>query len=133
MAGLTAKSPGRPRIAVPALTALRPTAAFRSWAAAYFVCLVPALLVTAGQPIWSRVDEAQHWDFIAQLAHGAYPVEGQTMIRQETADLMAETAIFRWNVPGEQPIPLTRDGTRFTTVPPYLHGYARKLWIGRHI
>src|SRR5947209_7170292 len=61
----------------------------RALLGAYLVCVIPALLVAAGQPIWSRVDEAQHWDFIAQLAHGNYPVEGRTLIRQETLGLMA--------------------------------------------
>src|SRR5437588_1524406 len=105
----------------------------RALLGAYLVCVIPALLVAAGQPIWSRVDEAQHWDFIAQLAHGAYPVEGRTMIRPETLDLMAETGIYRWNVPGQWPTPTIRSTAGFTTVPPYLKGYSHRLWIVRHI
>jgi 4-amino-4-deoxy-L-arabinose transferase-like glycosyltransferase len=100
---------------------------------AFVICVIPALLVAAGQPIWSRVDEAQHWDYVAQLAHGTYPVEGRTLIRQDTLDLMAETGIFRWNVPGQQPVPMARSVSALTTVPAYLRGAARQLWIERHI
>lgn len=89
--------------------------------------------MAAGQPIWSRVDEAQHWDFIAQLARGSYPVEGRTLIRPETLDLMAETGIYRWNVPGQWPSLTITSTAGLTTVPAYLKGYARRLWIVRHI
>lgn len=100
---------------------------------AYLLCLVPALAVALGQPVWSRVDEAQHADFVAQIAHGSYPIEGRTPIRQATLDLMAATGVFRWNVPGQEPVPVLRDIRGFQTVPPYLTGYARRLWIGRHL
>ncbi|HEX6489654.1 MAG TPA: hypothetical protein VF137_12385 [Candidatus Dormibacteraeota bacterium] len=135
MAGLTAPTPARPSERAQAvLSALAlPRLRVPGWVAAFFICFVPAVLVASGQPIWSRVDEAQHWDFVAHLAQGSYPVEGRTMILQSTVDLMAETGIFRWNVPGDQPLPLQREVSQFTTVPSYLHGYARRLWVQRHI
>ena len=70
---------------------------------------------------------------MAQLAHGTYPVEGRTLIRQQTLDLMAETGIYRWNVPGQWPVPPVRSTAQLQTVPAYLTGYARRLWIVRHI
>lgn len=46
---------------------------------------------------------------------------------------MAETGIYRWNVPGQWPVPTARSTSELTTVPPYLTGYPRRLWIVRHI
>ena len=30
--------------------------------------------MAVSQPVWSRIDEAQHTDFIIQLGHGVYPL-----------------------------------------------------------
>ena len=107
--------------------------AVRRGAVAYAICLAPALLVALGQPIWSRVDEAQHADYVAQLAAGVYPVEAETTIRPEIAAEMARTGIFRWNLPGRQPLPATRDASQFTPIPSGLTAQAVNVWVRRHL
>ena len=57
------------------------------------------------QPVWSRVDEAQHADFIVQLSHGVYPAADSTILDPETLRLMKSTGVFRFAEPGAYPAP----------------------------
>ena len=100
---------------------------------AYAGALLPALLMAFVQPVWQLTDEAQHYDVIAQYAHGVYPVEGRTTLRPETAAIMRQTGIYRWSPAETLPAPLTADAAFFTPAPSYLTGYAYTLWIRRHI
>src|SRR5260370_21517544 len=50
--------------------------------------------MAVGQPVWSRVDEAAHFDVIAQYAAGIYPRDAQTTIRPETLDVMRRTGVY---------------------------------------
>jgi len=52
----------------------------RQFAIAYAVALVPCLALAIGQPVWSRVDEAAHYDVIAQYAAGVYPRDATTTL-----------------------------------------------------
>ena len=100
----------------------------RQFAIAYAMALVPALAVAIGQPVWSRVDEAAHYDVIAQYAAGVYPRDASTTIRPETLEIMQRSGVYGFVVdneyvkpdPGLQPMPsgLTPD--------------AQVLWIRRH-
>jgi hypothetical protein len=100
----------------------------RQFAIAYAMALVPALAVALGQPVWSRVDEAAHYDVIAQYAAGVYPRDATTTIRPETLEIMQRSGVYGFVVdneyvkpdPGLQPMPtgLTPD--------------AQVLWIRRH-
>ena len=100
----------------------------RQFAIAYAMALVPALALAIGQPVWSRVDEAAHYDVIAQYAAGVYPRDATTTIRPETLEIMQRSGVFGFVVdneyvkpdPGLQPMPtgLTSD--------------AQVLWIRRH-
>lgn len=100
---------------------------------AYAFAILPSLLMAFVQPVWQLTDEAQHYDVIAQYAHGVYPVEGRTTLRPETAAIMRQTGIYRWSPAETQPAPLTADAALFTPAPSYLSGYAYTLWIRRHI
>ena len=100
----------------------------RQFAIAYAMALVPALVLAIGQPVWSRVDEAAHYDVIAQYAAGVYPRDATTTIRPDTLDIMQRSGVYGFVVdneyvkpdPGLQPMPsgLTPD--------------AKVLWIRRH-
>ncbi len=98
----------------------------------YVVALVPALVMAVVQPVWSRVDEAQHADYIAHLAQGQWPVEGRTRITALTFDVMRETGTYRWHLPGEEPVPPEQSVADFTP-PPAVSGVARKEWTARHL
>ena len=102
-------------------------------ALAYLVALVPALALAFLQPVWQLTDEAQHYDVIAQYAHGAYPVEGTTTLRPETASIMQDTGSYRWSPPDSVPRPAITDPVLFEPPPLYLSGYAYQLWVRRHI
>jgi len=100
----------------------------RQFAIAYAMALVPALALAIGQPVWSRVDEAAHYDVIAQYAAGVYPRDAATTVRPETLEIMQRSGVYGFVVdneyvkpdPGLQPMPsgLTSD--------------AQVLWIRRH-
>ena len=96
---------------------------------AYLAGLVPAALLALAQPVWSLVDEAQHYDFVVQLAQGAYPTEGAARLRPETREALS----------GPWP-PYRAQPRRFPAVqadpagpPAGVSDYARRLWMSRHV
>jgi hypothetical protein len=83
------------------------------------------------QPVWSRVDEAHHADFIIQLSHGIYPVANSTLIAPETIRVMQSTGAYRaFYAPGSYPAP---DLTDFGTPPPGMSDRANAAWMLRHL
>ena len=82
------------------------------------------------QPVWSRVDEAQHTDFIIQLSHGVYPLADRTIIDRETLRLMQSTGVFRFESPGSYPTPDVND---IGPAPDGLSARANAVWMSRHI
>jgi hypothetical protein len=103
------------------------------FAIAYAVALVPAVALALVQPVWQLTDEAQHYDVIAQYAHGVFPQEGETTLRPETAAIMQATGNYRWSPPGSVPRPAITDPAEFSTAPPYLSDKVYQLWVRRHI
>ncbi|HEX6548701.1 MAG TPA: hypothetical protein VF134_08175 [Candidatus Dormibacteraeota bacterium] len=102
-------------------------------ALAFLAALVPALVVAFQQPVWSRVDEAQHFDYIAQLAHGTLPVSDRTTLRPETVKLMDRTGIYRWFQPNGDAQPTDTDPGNFQMPPAGISGQAASQWMWRHI
>ena len=94
---------------------------------AYAVGLVPALAAAIGQPVWSRVDEAAHYDVIAQYAAGVYPHDSVTTIRPETLAVMEQTGVYGFVVDNTYVRP---DG--FQPMPLGLSDAEHVLWIRRH-
>jgi hypothetical protein len=97
----------------------------------FLVALAPALTLALAQPVWSRIDEPQHFDLIDQYAHGVNPVEAVTTIRPETLALMEATGVYSGDLPGVWPSPYV-DPAGFSPPPPGLEGYPRLLWMARH-
>jgi hypothetical protein len=98
--------------------------------AAYVAGLVPALLMALMQPVWSRVDEAQHTDFIVQLSHGVYPLADRTLIDQETLRLTQSTGVYRFEAPGSYPTP---DASDIGPPPPGMSPRNNSVWMSRHL
>jgi hypothetical protein len=94
---------------------------------AYAIGLVPALAVAVGQPVWSRVDEAAHYDVIAQYAAGVYPHDSITTIRPETLEIMQRTGVYGFVVDNAYQRP-----GGFQTMPIGLTDAQHVLWIRRH-
>jgi hypothetical protein len=99
--------------------------------ASYLLALVPALVLAVAQPVWSRVDEPQHFDLIDQYAHGVNPIEAVTTVRPETLSLMRSTGVYSGDLPGVWPSPYV-DPNGFSPPPAGLEGYPRLLWMARH-
>ncbi len=99
----------------------------------YLVALVPALLMAALQPVWSRVDETQHADVLAQYAHGTFPIEGVTMLRPEIVAVDDETGFYRWYPPGTGPVPGETDPQSFVSPPATASAAAKQAWTQRHL
>jgi len=97
---------------------------------AYGAALIPGLVMAIAQPVWSRVDEAQHADFIVQLSHGVYPVADATLIDPETLQVMQSTGTYRFGVPGTYPVP---DLTDFGPPPAGMSAHANAAWMSRHL
>ncbi len=97
---------------------------------AYGAALVPALVMALSQPVWSRIDEAQHADFILQLSHGVYPVADQTLIAPEILRVMQQTGVFRGAQPGTYPAPDLAD---LGLPPTGMSDSANAAWMSRHL
>jgi hypothetical protein len=82
------------------------------------------------QPVWSRVDEAAHYDVIAQYAAGVYPHDSVTTIRPETLSVMEQTGVYGFVVDNAYGRPDPEAGVQ--PVPPGLNDAQHVLWIRRH-
>jgi hypothetical protein len=80
--------------------------------------------------VWSRIDEAQHTDFIVQLSHGVYPLVDQTTLAPETLELMKKTGVYRGLPKGTYPIPDLND---IGPPPPGMSAAANAAWMNRHL
>ena len=100
----------------------------RQFAIAYGMALVPCIALAIGQPVWSRVDEAAHYDVVAQYAAGVYPRDAATTIRPETLEIMQRSGVYGFVVDNEyvQPDP------RLQPMPAGLSNQAQVLWVRRH-
>ena len=81
-----------------------------------------------GQPVWSRVDEAAHYDVIAQYAAGVYPHDSVTTIRPETLEVMQRTGVYGFVVDNSYQHP----DPGFQAMPSGLTDAQHVLWIRRH-
>ena len=99
----------------------------------YLAALVPALAMAALQPVWSRVDEAQHADILAQYAHGVVPIEGVTRLQPEIVAVDESTGIYRWYPAGSGPTPAENDPQAFVPPPQSASADAKRAWMGRHL
>lgn len=119
------------------LTLFRVSAVARSRAArvvlVYLLALVPALAMAAHQPLWSRVDEAQHADVLAQYAHGVIPIEGVTVLQPDIVAVDQATGVFRWYPPGSGPAPAETDPRAFVPPPQGASAAAQHAWMARHL
>jgi hypothetical protein len=100
----------------------------RQFAIAYAMALVPALALAIGQPVWSRVDEAAHYDVIAQYAASVYPRDATTTVRPETLEIMQRSGVYGFVVDNEY----VRPDPGLQPMPSGLTSDAQVLWIRRH-
>lgn len=89
--------------------------------------------MAATQPLWSRVDEAQHADVLAQYAHGNVPVEGVTRLQPEIVAVDSATGVYRWYPPESGPAPADSNPETFAPPPEGATAAARQVWTARHL
>jgi hypothetical protein len=98
---------------------------------AYAVALIPAIATALLQPVWSLVDESDHYDLVAQYAHGIYPTTAtRPTIRPETLQITESSGTFGYHPAGTVPRPLI--GSGFETEPAGLNRAQHNLWVERH-
>jgi hypothetical protein len=99
--------------------------------AAYVLAVVPAVATALLQPVWSLVDEADHYDLVAQYAHGIYPSPaGRPTIMPETLQVTESSGTFGYVAAGTVPRPLI--GSTFEAEPAGLNRAEHNLWVERH-
>lgn len=86
--------------------------------------------MAVAQPVWSRIDEAQHADFIVQLSHGVYPIVDRTTVARETLELMKKSGIYRGLAKGTYPVP---DLSDIGPPPDGMSTTANAAWMKRHL
>jgi hypothetical protein len=99
--------------------------------AAYLLALIPAVATAFLQPVWSLVDESDHYDLVAQYAHGVYPsFASRPTIRPETLQITETSGTFGYVAAGTVPRPLI--GSTFDVEPAGLNRDQHYLWVERH-
>ncbi len=86
------------------------------------------------QPVWSRVDEAQHFDFVQALAEkGSLPVEGKSFISPTVVWMSVQANQWGWTPAGTMSTPAELDPSRWSTVPAGLDSRNQDKWVQRNL
>jgi 4-amino-4-deoxy-L-arabinose transferase-like glycosyltransferase len=110
------------------LGALSPPA--RIMLLAWLVTLALGITYALLQPVWSRVDEAQHFHYVQYLyEERALPVEGETFISPEVIEVSQQTGQWGWNPAGSTSTPQYLDPAEWITVPEELDSNQREKWV----
>ena len=98
--------------------------------AAWLVVLALGVTFALMQPVWSRVDEAQHFHYVQYLVEQqTLPVQGETFISPEVVDVSLAEAQWGWRPAGTTSTPTTLDPDDWTTVPEGLNDHDREQWV----
>ena len=99
--------------------------------AAYLLAIVPAVATALLQPVWSLVDESDHYDLIVQYARGMYPSPAERpTILAETRQITERSGTYGYVAAGTVPRPFI--GGLFEVEPPGLDRAQHNLWVTRH-
>ncbi|HYM66417.1 MAG TPA: hypothetical protein VEW68_03930 [Patescibacteria group bacterium] len=96
----------------------------------YLAALAPAVMMALAQPVWSRIDEAQHTDFIVQLAQGVYPAADATIVSSDVLGVMRSTGFYTGAPLGTYPTP---DLAHLGPPPSGMSPEANAVWMARHL
>ena len=100
----------------------------------WLVLLAQGVVFALIQPVWSRVDEAQHYDYIQYLVeNGALPVEGQTFISPQVVGVSVRANQWGWLPAGTISPPAYLDPSEWTAVPQGLSEREREKWVRRNL
>lgn len=100
----------------------------------WLVLLVQGVVFALIQPVWSRVDEAQHYHYVQYLVENrALPVEGETFVSREVVDISVEANQWGWRPAGTLSTPAQLDPASWQTVPEELDEQEREKWVRRNL
>lgn len=100
----------------------------------WLVMLAQGVFFAFMQPVWSRVDEAQHYHYIQYLYENkALPVEGETFISEEVVDVSLETNQWGWRPAGSISTPAVLDTSVWSALPEDLGQKEREEWVRRNL
>lgn len=96
--------------------------------------LIQGIIFALIQPVWSRVDEAQHFHYVQNLVEErALPVEGQTLVSKEVVDVSLSQRQWGWRRAGALSTPVYLDPQQWIPVPPELNDQDREKWVQRNL
>ncbi|RJQ42563.1 MAG: hypothetical protein C4534_10135 [Gaiellales bacterium] len=102
----------------------------RSMLAAWLVLLALGLTFALTQPVWSRVDEAQHFHYVQYLVEEkSLPVQGETFVSPEVIDVSLERGQWGWRPAGSSSDPVYLDPDAWIKVPEGLSDHDREEWV----
>jgi len=102
--------------------------------ALWLVLLIQGIVFALIQPVWSRVDEAQHFHYVQYLVESrALPVEGETFVSREVVDISVEANQWGWRPVGVLSTPAWLDPATWQTVPEDLDEQEREKWVRRNL
>lgn len=100
----------------------------------WLVLLAQGVVFAFLQPVWSRVDEAQHFHYVQYLVENqSLPVEGQAFISPQVVDVSLKSGQWGWRPAGSVSTPVYIDPSAWTTVPPELDDQEREKWVRRNL
>jgi 4-amino-4-deoxy-L-arabinose transferase-like glycosyltransferase len=100
----------------------------------WLVLLLQAVAFALLQPVWSRVDEAQHFHYVQYLyEQRALPVEGETFISSEVVSVSQSADQWGWRQAGSISAPTELDPSQWITVPEELSQPQRERWVRRNL
>ncbi|MHB1464111.1 MAG: DUF2142 domain-containing protein [Thermoleophilia bacterium] len=110
---------GRPRLVVAAL-----------WLVMLLMCVTFALI----QPVWSRVDEAQHYSYVQYLAENrSLPVEGKTFITPAAVQISLKEDQWGWAPAGLLSTPARLNPSQWSMLPAGLSDQNQEKWVRRNL
>ncbi|MEK6536014.1 MAG: glycosyltransferase family 39 protein, partial [Actinomycetota bacterium] len=100
----------------------------------WLLLLAQGVIFAVIQPVWSRVDEAQHFHYVQYLAENrSLPVEGQTFVSPEVVNISVKADQWGWRPVGALSTPAYLDPSSWQKVPEELDDQDREKWVRRNL
>lgn len=100
----------------------------------WLVMLAQGVVFALVQPVWSRVDEAQHFHYVQYLVENrALPVEGKTFVSPEVVDVSLGARQWGWASAGSVSASQHLDPAQWIGIPEELDDQEREKWVRRNI
>jgi 4-amino-4-deoxy-L-arabinose transferase-like glycosyltransferase len=100
----------------------------------WLALLAEGVFFAVVQPVWSRVDEAQHYHYVQYMTeNAALPVEGETFVSPEVLGVSLATGQWGWRPAGALSTPPHLNPEEWITPPEGLEDPEREKWVRRNL